>query len=136
MPHAGRHEGYEFPWVGLALAVIARATMDVRRFVASPRTERWMDEEGDPKKHAMDALEFLHSPWATNLAEAGDLPGESWQQLLAELDAAMFPLCGDVVYNKDREAEAAVGGDMTSTPLRRPTRAGGPSKRPRGQSLT
>jgi hypothetical protein len=67
------YEGYENPWRGLALAVIAQAVQDAR--LATPHDGR-----------RVQALHFLHSRWAEELALACDLPEESWRALLMELD--------------------------------------------------
>jgi len=69
-----RHQGYDNPWRGLALAIIAQAVQDVR-----------LNSDTYPGR-AMRALHFLRSPWADELALACDLQGPSWRALLRELE--------------------------------------------------
>jgi len=89
-PSEGKHVGYENPWRGLALAVIAQAVKDVRYVIQWPN--RADKERGAfPTAHAdaVDALGFLHSPRGKQFIEICEMPGMSWKKLLSELDAMM-----------------------------------------------
>lgn len=88
-PNLERHEGYTDPWQGLALAVIGRAVMDVRRYVAEPHRRTWRDYRGSSQECATQALRFLQGRLADDLACACDLPGPSWRTLLKELSDKM-----------------------------------------------